>query len=80
MEELLHSTRVNWQVHCLQIRHKGMYVNSVDPTPEEQAAGLYDADSYWCAKTLTSFGPDGQPARLDVCQGERTCCEHLPTI
>jgi hypothetical protein len=71
----LRSTRITFGVHCLQIRHKGMFVTSAPTTPEEDASGLYDADSYWCGKTSTAFGPDGQPTRPDVCQAGRGCCE-----
>ena len=37
---------------------------------------LYDSGCHWCGLTQTSFGPDGQPVRPDICQGERSCCQH----
>ena len=72
--ERLNSTRITFGVHCLKIRHKGMYVSyqqDVDPDYQNE---MFNSGSYWCAQTQTSFGPDGQPVRPDVCQGERTCC------
>jgi hypothetical protein len=55
-----------------------MYVNSDrDPEMSEETYNeLFDSGSYWCAMTMTSFGPDGQPTRPDICQGERGCCAH----
>ncbi len=73
-EENLRSTRIVFGVHCLKIRHKGMYV-SYEPDPDPAVYNeLFDSGSYWCAQTQTSFGPDGQPVRPDICQGGRTCC------
>ncbi len=75
MEEL-HSTKVDFGVHCLKIRHKAMYVNSVPNPGEDLFFDRYDAAAYWCSETQTGFGPDGQPVRPDVCQGGRGCCQH----
>jgi len=78
MEDGLHSSRITFGVHCLHIRHKGMYVSS-EPDPEmdvDTYNELFDSGAYWCAVTMTNFGPDGQPARPDICQGERGCCAH----
>ena len=72
----LRSTRITFGVHCLHIRHKGMFV-SYEPNPNvEMHNELFDSGCYWCASTQTSFGPDGQPARPDICQGSRNCCAH----
>ena len=71
----LQSMRIVFGVHCLKIRHKGMYINpNPDPNPDEYEE-LYDSGCHWCASTLTAFGPDGQPVRPDICQGDRACCE-----
>jgi hypothetical protein len=60
--------------HCSKLRHKGMYVAAGPPPAGYDEGGL--ATSYWCACTQTSFGPDGRPARADLCQHGRECCEH----
>jgi hypothetical protein len=72
----LHSLKIVLGVHCLQIRHKDMYITSVPNPGEEQFYDPYDAGAYWCIETQTNFGPDGQPVRPDVCQGARGCCKH----
>jgi hypothetical protein len=70
------TTKITFGVHCLSIRHKGMYTGEV-PDPESgKFYDPYDAAAYWCAVTATGFGPDGQPVRPDVCQGGRGCCQH----
>jgi hypothetical protein len=60
--------------HCSRLRHKGMYVTQA-PTPEGFDDGGI-ATAYWCACTQTAFGPDGRPAREDLCRHGRECCEH----
>ena len=76
MEHLI-SPKVTPGVHCLSLRHKGMYVMSV-PYPDESKFydTSYDSTAYWCGETQCGFGPDGQPVRPDVCQSERGCCQH----
>ena len=71
----LHSTKVSFGVHCQNIRHKGMYTGESPNPGEGQFFDAYDANSYWCAETLSGFGPDGHPVRPDVCRGERGCCK-----
>ena len=73
----LKSSKVDPRVHCLSLRHKGMYVTSV-PYPDESKFydTAYDSTAYWCGETQTGFGPDGQPVRPDVCQSQRGCCQH----
>jgi hypothetical protein len=74
--EDLRSTRIVFGVHCLHIRHKGMYVSYQEPEDVDAFNELYDSGCHWCGLTQTSFGPDGQPVRPDICQGERSCCAH----
>ena len=74
MEEL-RSTRIKFGVPCLNIRHKGMYVNFETDMPEDEYNDLYDSGCHWCALTQTAYGPDHQPARPDLCLAERGCCE-----
>ena len=72
----LTSPKVVPGVHCLQLRHKGMYVTS-GPDPDEFTFyDKYDATAYWCVQTSRGFGPDGHPVRPDVCCGDRVCCSH----
>jgi hypothetical protein len=71
----LDSRKINFDVHCLKIRHKGMYSGEFPNPGEGKFFDAYDAEAYWCADTLTGFGPDGHPVRPDVCKGERGCCQ-----
>jgi len=72
----LSSTKLDFTVHCMQLRHKAMYVNTIPNPGEDKFFDAYDSASYWCSLTQTSFGPDGHPARPDVCQAGRGCCNH----
>ena len=75
MDHLI-SPKLQPGVHCLRLRHKGMYVTAV-PYPEEGTFyDKYDGTLYWCAETQTGFGPDGQPVNVHECTGERGCCKH----
>ena len=71
----LTSPKVNFAVHCHKIRHKAMYTGEFPNPGEGKFFDAYDAAAYWCADTLTGFGPDAHPVRPDVCQGERGCCK-----
>ena len=72
----LTSSKVIHGVHCLNLRHKGMYVTAVPDQDEHKFYDAYDAAAYWCVETLSAFGPDGKPVRPDCCSGERDCCKH----
>ena len=76
MEHLV-SPKLTLGVHCLILRHKGMYVMAA-PDPDESKFYDTSAEStaYWCAETQTGIGPDGLPANPHLCQGDRTCCRH----
>ena len=71
MSETYASRHVTPQ-HCLNLRHKGMYVT--DTFASERDA--IEPTAFWCACTQKSFGPDGQPVRPADCTAERHCCEH----
>ena len=48
-------------MHCLNLRHKGMFVTS-GPDPDEFTFyDKYDGTAYWCVETQRGFGPDGKP-------------------
>ena len=67
----LTSPKLTPGVHCLNIRHKGMFVTS-GPDPDEFTFyDKYDGTAYWCVETQRGFGPDGNPVRPDCCSGER---------
>ena len=61
----LTSPKLTAGVHCLNLRHKGMFVTS-GPDPDEFTFyDKYDSTAYWCVETQRGFGPDGHPsARL----------------
>jgi hypothetical protein len=72
----LTSPKLTPGVHCLNLRHKGMYVTT-GPDPDEFTFyDRYDSTAYWCVETQRGFGPDGDPVRPDCCSGERACCKH----
>jgi len=73
--EALRSPKITVGVHCLRIRTKRMYVASVVDPAESTFYDPYEASAYWCVDTTSGFGPDGQPVRPDVCNGERGCCK-----
>ena len=75
MEHLI-SPKLTPGVHCLSLRHKGMYV-SAQPDPEEAACydTSYESTAYWCSETLTGFGPDGQAVTAVACKNGRGCCK-----
>jgi hypothetical protein len=75
MHELT-SPKLQAGVHCLSLRHKGMYVTSVPNPDEAQLFDPVDSAAYWCTETASGFGPDGHPVRPDVCDGGRDCCKH----
>lgn len=71
----LNSPKIVVGVHCLKLRTKGMYVQSIVDPDEATFYDHYDAAAYWCVSTQTGFGPDGQPVRPDMCKGGRGCCK-----
>ena len=65
-------------MHCLNIRHKGMFVTS-GPDPDEFSFyDKYDSTAYWCAETQRGFGPDGAPVRPDCCPESATVANTSP--
>jgi hypothetical protein len=72
--ESLTSSAVTVGVHCLKLRTKAMYVQSVVDPDEPTFYDGYDNAVYWCVATQTGFGPDGQPVRRDACREGRSCC------
>jgi hypothetical protein len=62
--------------HCEHLRHKAMYVMSVQDPDEFTFYDRYDATAYWCACTQNGFGPDREVVTNHGCQhGKgRSCC------
>ena len=73
--EALNSPKIIVGVHCLKLRTKGMYVNSIVDPDEATFYDHVDTAAYWCGTTQTGFGPDGQPVRPDACAKGRGCCQ-----
>jgi len=74
--EHLTSPKLTRGVHCLSLRHKGMYVTAGPDPGELSFYDKYDSTAYWCEETSRGFGPDGAPVRPDCCNGDRDCCRH----
>jgi hypothetical protein len=72
----LTSPKITVGVHCLKLRTKGMYVQSVVDPSESTFYDSYEVSAYWCTSTQTGFGPDREPVRPDLCRGNRGCCRH----
>jgi hypothetical protein len=72
--EALTSPKITVGVHCLKLRTKSMYVQSIVDPDESTFYDKYETAAYWCVTTQTGFGPDGQPVRPVTCCGERGCC------
>jgi uncharacterized protein YgfB (UPF0149 family) len=70
----LTSPKITVGVHCLKLRTKGMYVQSVVDPDEATFYDRYEASAYWCVATQTGFGLDGQPVGPETCRGARGCC------
>jgi hypothetical protein len=72
--EALTSPKITVGVHCLKLRTKGMYVQSIVDPDEATFYDPYEASAYWCVVTQTSFGPDGRPVGPETCKHSRGCC------
>jgi hypothetical protein len=73
MEDLT-SPKIVVGVHCLKLRTKNMYIQTVVDPDEARFYDRYETSAYWCAMTQTGFGPDREPVRPDTCGSERCCC------
>jgi hypothetical protein len=76
MSQLFGSTKITFGTHCLNIRHKAMYIGEVPNPGDENFYDHYDATAYWLQRHTNRIRPDGQPVRPDVCQSARGCCKH----
>src|SRR6266576_724868 len=74
----LTSSKVIHGVHCLNLRHKGMYTTSAPDPDALKFYDAYDAAAYWCVETASAFGPDGKPARPRRCARDGLFCRPAP--
>ena len=65
--ESLNSPRIAVGVHCMKLRTKSMYINSIVDPLEATLYDPYETSAYWCVLTQTALGPDRQPVRPDAC-------------
>lgn len=72
--EHLTSPKIIVGTHCLKLRTKGMYVQSLVDPDESSFYDKVESSAYWCVSTQTAFGPDGEPVRPDECCSGRGCC------
>lgn len=56
---------------CRCLRTKTMFYQVEQPQPGEAA----EAGPFWCTRTASVQGPDGQIADLNGCRPTRACCE-----
>lgn len=56
---------------CRRIRSKTLYYETDDQ--EEHAAGV--GGPFWCSRTQSVIGPDGDVADVIRCRAGRSCCE-----
>lgn len=56
---------------CRCIRSKPLYYETDDP--EEHAAGV--GGPFWCSRTQSVVGPDGDVVDVTRCRVGRSCCE-----
>jgi hypothetical protein len=63
--------------HCANLRHKGMYVMSVEDPDESVFYDPFEATAYWCACTQSGMGPDRKAVTRHACSRDahRGCCE-----
>jgi hypothetical protein len=57
--------------YCQRLRCKEMFVDMGEPFDlKDSGSGIY-----WCSRTQTSLGPDGQFAHVEQCRAGRGCYE-----
>ena len=56
---------------CGAIRAKGFFVYTEEPPPPTE----WDTAVFWCLKTMTSVGPDGDMVHRTCCDASRQCFE-----
>ena len=74
--EHLTSPKLTPGVHCLSLRHKGMYVTAVPDPDEENFYDKYDGTWVLVRRDADRLRPGRRPGQPDVVHGERGCCKH----
>ncbi|HXT86521.1 MAG TPA: hypothetical protein VN745_05835 [Verrucomicrobiae bacterium] len=54
---------------CQSIRSKKLFYQD-----EEDASDARNAGPFWCGRTQSAIGPDGQLVGFDSCRASRSCC------
>jgi hypothetical protein len=54
---------------CQSIRSKKLFYE-----PEEDASDARNAGPFWCGRSQSAVGPDGQLVTFDSCRPGRSCC------
>lgn len=54
---------------CQSIRSKKLFYQD-----EEDASDARNAGPFWCGRTQSAVGPDGQLVGFDSCRPSRSCC------
>jgi hypothetical protein len=64
------------KIYCKHLRTKSLYIGE---TPEEAFADkegeFVTPCHFWCNRTQTAIGVDGQPVHKSACNPSRSCCE-----
>ena len=56
---------------CSALRAKGFYVYTEAPEPESDTQTAV----FWCVKTQSAVGPDGDAVHKSCCDASRSCFE-----
>ncbi|MBI3725775.1 hypothetical protein HY251_17750 [bacterium] len=59
---------------CASIRAKGFFVFTEETPPPVET----DTAVWWCVRTMTSIGPDGEAVHRQCCGASRACFEGPP--
>ncbi len=57
---------------CRALRAKTLFYETED---HKRANEPGPEGPFWCAKTQSALGPDGETAEADRCRPGRSCCE-----
>jgi hypothetical protein len=55
---------------CRSVRSKKLFYQQ-----DEDASEARNAGPFWCARSQSTIGPDGQLVAFDACRPGRSCCE-----
>ena len=66
LHELIRTGKV-----CQSLRSKKLFYET-----EENASDVSNAGPFWCLRTQSLLGPDGNVACANECRPGRSCCEN----